>query len=113
MLAAFFSTLGNLILKVSKTANLSFLPDWVIEMRPLFFVAVGFYMLNLLVFSRALESLPVNTSYPILASLGFVMLAVSSALFLNETMSIYQVLGLVAILVGIFMLAGFQPGRGL
>jgi len=113
VLAAFFSTLGNLLLKISKTANLHFLPDWVVELRPLFFVAIAFYMLNLLVFSRALESLPVNTSYPILASLGFVMLAVSSAFFLNETMSIFQVGGLVVILVGIFMLAGVQPGRGL
>ena len=54
-----------------------------------------------------------NTSYPILASLGFVMLAVSSALFLNESMSMIQVAGLFVILVGIFMLADVQLSRGL
>lgn len=113
MLAAFFSTLGNLILKISKTINLNFLPDWIVELRPLFFVAIAFYMLNLLIFSKALEYLPVNTSYPILASLGFVMLAVSSALFLNESMSMIQVAGLFVILVGIFMLADVQLSRGL
>lgn len=113
VLAAFFSTVGNLILKISRTATLDFLPYWIVELRPLFFVAIAFYMLNLLIFSKVLGSLPVNTSYPILASLGFVMLAVSSAFFLNETMSTIQVMGLVVILVGIFMLAGVAPNKSL
>jgi multidrug transporter EmrE-like cation transporter len=113
ILAAFFSTVGNLILKISKTAELDFLPYWLVELRPLFFLAVVCYMLNLLIFSRVLQYLPVNISYPILASLGFIMLAVSSTFFLNEEMSYIQIMGLVVILVGIFMLAGVTPNRGL
>ena len=113
VLAAFFSTVGNLTLKISKTADLNFLPSWIVELRPLFFIAIVFYVLNLLVFSKALESLPVNTSYPILASLGFVMLAISSAFFLNESMSPRQIMGLVVVLIGIFMLSGVGPSRDL
>lgn len=103
-LAAAFSTAGNLILKVSKTTNLDFLPLWLIELKPLFFIAVIFYMLNLLVFSKALEILPVNVSYPVLASLGFIMLAFSSSLLLQETLTWIQIWGLVVIIIGIFML---------
>ncbi len=104
-LAAAFSTAGNLILKFSKTANLDFLPLWLIELKPLFFVAVAFYMLNLLVFWKALEILPVNVGYPVLASLGFIMLAFSSAILLQETLTWIQICGLIVIIVGIFMLA--------
>ena len=106
VLAAIFSTLGNLTLKMSKTENLAFLPEWLSHLRPLFFLAVVFYILNLLVFSKSLEFLPVNIAYPMLASLGFVFLAASSVFFLDETLSAAQMLGIAIILVGIFMLAG-------
>ena len=107
-----FSTLGNIILKLSKTTTIKFLPSWFNDLHPLFFVAVGFYILNLLTFYKALDTMPVNISYPILASMGFVMLAISSAIFLKEPMSLMQVLGIVTVSIGIFMLSAGFVGEG-
>tara|TARA_Y200000002_G_C22575063_1_gene618326 strand:- start:584 stop:940 length:357 start_codon:yes stop_codon:yes gene_type:complete len=104
-LAAILSTAGNLTLKLSKTANIDFLPSWLNELNPLFFIAVFFYMLNLLAFSKALETMPVNIGYPILASLGFIMLAITSMFVFKETLSILQFWGIITVSIGIFMLA--------
>jgi multidrug transporter EmrE-like cation transporter len=105
LLAAALSTAGNLSLKLSKTYNIDFFPVWVNDLNPLFLTAVFFYMLNLLAFSKALETLPINIGYPVLASLGFLMLAVSSMFVLKESLSIVQICGIVTVSVGIFMLA--------
>jgi multidrug transporter EmrE-like cation transporter len=105
LLAAALSTAGNLSLKLSKTSSIDFLPIWVNDLNPLFFSAVFFYMLNLLAFSKALETLPVNVGYPVLASLGFLMLAITSVFLLKENLSIVQICGMVMVSVGIFMLA--------
>ena len=105
LIAAFLSTVGNLTLKLSKTVKIDFIPDWLNELNPLFFIAVFFYMLNLLAFSKALETMPVNIGYPILASLGFIMLAITSMFVFKETLSIIQFWGIITVSAGIFMLA--------
>lgn len=104
--AAIFSTIGNLLLKANISFNLSSFPEWLALLRPLFLIAVFFYMLNLVLFSKALEFLPVNIGYPVLASLGFIILSISSAFFFKETMTSIQIIGLMVVIVGIFMLAG-------
>ena len=104
LLAASFSTAGNLFLKISKTTVINVLPNWVNDLHPLFFVAVIFYLLNLLTFSKVLETMPVSLGYPILASLGFILLAITSVTFLNESLTIVQVLGMAIVCLGIFML---------
>tara|TARA_Y100000591_G_C21700734_1_gene628172 strand:- start:525 stop:878 length:354 start_codon:yes stop_codon:yes gene_type:complete len=105
IIAAALSTLGNLTLKLSKTNHIDYLPSWVNDMNPLFFIAVFFYMLNLLAFSKALETMPVSIGYPVLASLGFVMLAISSIFVFKETLSVIQFWGIITVSLGIFMLA--------
>ena len=62
-------------------------------------------MLNLLAFSKALETMPVNIGYPVLASLGFIMLAISSIFVFKETLSLIQFWGIITVSIGIFMLA--------
>ena len=108
LLAAGFSTVGNLLLKISKTAVIGVLPNWINNLQPLFFIAAIFYLLNLLTFSKVLETMPVSIGYPILASLGFVLLAITSMFFLNESMTTVQALGIATVCLGIFMLASGQ-----
>tara|TARA_E500000178_G_C16939785_1_gene715786 strand:- start:869 stop:1222 length:354 start_codon:yes stop_codon:yes gene_type:complete len=105
IIAAALSTLGNLTLKLSKTNQIDSLPSWINNLNPLFFIAVFFYMLNLLAFSKALETMPVNIGYPVLASLGFIMLAISSIFVFKETLSLIQFWGIITVSIGIFMLA--------
>lgn len=107
VIAAILSTCGNIVLKLSRSSSLNGLPDWIANLHSsmLFLFAGGFYFLNLLAFSKALEVLPVSVGYPLLASLGFVFLTISSAIFLYESISNTQVLGIAIILFGIFLLA--------
>ena len=104
VIAAICSTTGNILLKFSKTANLSFMPHWLAELKPLFFAAVVFYLLNLIAFSKSLEVLPVSVSYPVLAALGFVMLTITSSILLHESLTWLQLAGLCVIILGIAML---------
>lgn len=111
ILAALFSTAGNITLKKSKSLKYEEVPSWVTDYHVFFFIAVFFYMLNLLLFSKALETVSVSVGYPILAALGFFMLAVSSSVILKEALTNLQIIGLITVVVGIFLLA-YSPDNG-
>ena len=103
--AALFSTLGNLLLKSSREelTNLSSFSDQ--YLNPFFLGAIFFYVLNVFLFSKALDHLPVNIGYPVLAALGFTFLAVSSWIFLGEKLLPIQIIGIFIIVIGIYFLS--------
>ena len=111
ILAAMFSTCGNIVLKLSRAHSGAGPEVWMNLTHPvlLFCVAVGFYFLNLIAFARALDYIPVSVGYPLLASIGFLFLTVSSAVILQEKISILQIIGIVIIVIGISLLAS---GKG-
>ncbi len=103
--AGLISTFGNLLLKASRknlTAESSLIEQY---MSPLFLAALAFYALNLVLFSKALDFLPVSVGYPILAASGFIILAVMSWFILGERLSWIQIIGIAIIIMGIFMLS--------
>jgi multidrug transporter EmrE-like cation transporter len=101
-LAATSSTAGNLLLKLSRKASSFGLPSF---LSPWFMAAIGFYVLNLFLFAKALDQVPVSIGYPILAALGFAMLTITAAALLGERFSLVQGAGLVLVIAGVACLA--------
>ena len=105
LLAGLNSTIGNLLLKASRQ-NLG--PEvGLIEQytSDSFIGAILFYGLNVILFAKALDHLPVNVGYPILASAGFAMLSLSSWLVYGETLNWIQITGLLVVIIGICLLS--------
>ena len=104
-LAALNSTIGNLLLKLSRENNSTEASLISSYLSLSFLGAIFFYGLNLIIFAKALDQIQLNIAYPILASLGFIMLVVTSAYFFKETINFYQSIGLLLAISGIFLMA--------
>ena len=94
--------LGNVMLKKS-TEFLASTPIG-IYLNWYFLAGLAFYGINVLLFSRALVHLPVSAAYPVLAGVSFLSLALAGLAYLNEPISKTNFVGMVAILVGIYLL---------
>ena len=105
LLAGLNSTFGNLLLKASRQ-KLEQSPTLVDQYLSIYFIgAILFYGLNVVLFAKALDHLPVNVGYPILASSGFAMLSISSWVIYGEKLDPLQITGLIVVIVGIGMLS--------
>lgn len=105
LIAAINSTIGNFFLKVSREAAPIFTAWYGRYLSIYFILAVFFYMLNLVFFSKALDKIPVAVAYPILAGLGFSLLSIAAHYVFKEELSLMQWAGLLVTAVGIFLLA--------
>jgi len=104
VIAGVNSMIGNLCLKQSRIVAAS--PSLVDLIRsPWFLAGLAFYGLNVVVFAKALDRLPVSAAYPVLAATGFGLLAVVSTFAFGERLGLLQYLGLAVTLVGIMMIA--------
>lgn len=102
LLAAANSTLGNLLLKKSSTPGGGLIA---MIFNPYFIAGLAFYGINVLLFAKALEVLPVSMAYPVLAGFGFLFLIFASNILLGEIVSMYQGFGILLILAGVILLA--------
>ncbi|MEM1170760.1 MAG: SMR family transporter [Cyanobacteria bacterium P01_H01_bin.35] len=98
------SCIGNLLLKRSRLGitdtnlvNLLFSP-W-------FIGGLIFYGINVVLFAKALEKLPVSVAYPTLAGFGFALLVISAGWFFGERLGLNQYIGLGMILAGIIIMS--------
>ena len=105
-IAAVNSTIGNVLLKKSSESLIGNFFDMAFNFR--FLAGLFFYGLSVVFFAKGLTNLPVSIAYPVLASSGFILLAISSGFFLNERLSITQWCGMGTILIGIYLLANSQ-----
>lgn len=103
--AAVNSTIGNLLLKLSRVTTQGDAGFIERMLTPAFGGAVFFYAVNLVLFAKALDSIPVSVGYPILAASGFALLAVTSAIFFGERFGIWQAAGILLVIGGIVCLA--------
>jgi multidrug transporter EmrE-like cation transporter len=104
LLAGVNSTIGNLLLKQSRAGHAAMaLTD---QMRsPWFLGGLFFYAINVLLFARALDRLPVSTAYPVLATTGFLLLAGAGAIVFGERLNVAQWCGMALALAGIVLVA--------
>ena len=104
VLAGVNSTLGNFLLKYSRIVDIDAM--WHDKLLSSYFIgAVSCYVVNLALFAKVLDYIPVSIGYPILASSSFAFLAISSYMLFKESFTIWQVIGLVLVIIGIFCLA--------
>jgi multidrug transporter EmrE-like cation transporter len=103
------STLGNLLLKKSSTTYLE-QGLWANIFNAWFIGGMAFYGINVLIFARALASLPVSAAYPVLAGSSFLLLILTNAWLFSERLSAWQYGGIATVLVGI-LLIGVGGGK--
>lgn len=98
------SCIGNLLLKKSRLVAVD---GGLVEMMfsPWFIGGCAFYGVNVILFAKAMDRLPVNIAYPVLAGVNFGLLAVSSAIIFGERLGWLQGLGIGLIGAGIFLAA--------
>ena len=103
-IAGINTCIGNLMLKQSRRvpydSNI-----FSLIFSPWFIIGGLFFGINMILFTKSLEKLPVSAAYPVLAGLGFCLLAISSNLFFNERLSFSQWFGVAWILTGIIIVS--------
>jgi small multidrug resistance pump len=94
------STIGNILLKKSQSA-----PDFISNIFSIyFFGGCFFYFLNVLLFAYALQELDVSKAYPVLVGTSFITLTSIGILYLNEDISIINMIGIFVVIVGIILI---------
>ena len=102
LIAGTLNCAGNLLLKQSRlqTSGLNLL-DFLLS--PWFLSGLACYGVNVIVFAMALDRLPISVAYPVLAGLGFMLIAILARWLFGETVSQIQWLGVSLILIGIIL----------
>ncbi len=98
------SCLGNILLKYSRKMA----PDpglFSLLFSPWFMGGMFFYAVNVILFAKALDALPVSSAYPVLAGLGFLFLSIASFCFLEESFTLSKALGMAFVLIGVIFLS--------
>ena len=69
---------------------------------------VASFGLALAAYSYVLSKMNLSIAYPIMTSVGFVIVVLFSVLFLNEKLIALQILGIALIMAGVWLIAYFQ-----
>ncbi len=102
--ASINTCIGNLLLKRSRLEAPD--PGLVsLLLSPWFISGLVFYSINVVLFGKALDKLPVSTAYPVFAGLGFGLIAITGSWFFQERLGVNQYLGLGIILIGIIVMS--------
>jgi multidrug transporter EmrE-like cation transporter len=107
IIAAISTCVGNLLLKkfrmVAPQAGLfeSLTSPW-------FLSALVFLLTYLLLFTKALDKLPISSVYPVFSGIVFSTLMISASIFLGERLHSYQFLGLGIIVTGIVIVSRYS-----
>jgi multidrug transporter EmrE-like cation transporter len=95
--------LGNLLLKQSRlVAKPGF---WPMITSHWFILGLLFYGINVILFAKALDKIPVSVAYPVFAGLGFLFITFLSNIIFNENVNVYKIIGIVLIFGGIICLS--------
>ena len=75
---------------------------------PYFIAGVALYCINLFIFAKALESLPVSAAYPVFTGTAFCFVAVLAHVFFKEVLGVWQYIGIFTVFIGIVLIARLQ-----
>jgi len=98
------SCIGNLLLKRSRLEAVDS-SLYGLLFSPWFIGGLIFYGINVILFAKALDKLPVSAAYPTLAGFGFALLTLASAHFFGEKLGLNQYAGVAIILAGIIIMS--------
>jgi small multidrug resistance pump len=108
-LAIFIGALGNVLLKVgtSKIPALTISLDTVAKIitNPALIIGILCMIGSFPFYTMAIQKLPLSVAVPLLSGATFVVVAIISAIFLKESLTIVNVIGIVIIIIGIVLAA--------
>ena len=105
LLAGINSCVGNILLKYSRL-HAPIDAGAIGKFLSIYFIGgVFFYVINVILFAKALDESQVAIAYPILAASGFAFLTVASYFIFSEKLNYIQGAGLCLVIIGIFMMA--------
>lgn len=103
-----FNALGNFLTKVgaNKIGKVDgFIPLlFRVARSPFIISAVICFALNFTLYAMVLNRLHLSTVYPIMLGLSYVIIILLSLLFLKETITLVQVIGMSLVLVGVLLI---------
>ena len=74
-------------------------------LQPALLAGIASFVLALAAYSIVLTKLNLSVAYPIMVSMGLVIVVLASYFFLNEQISLVQVAGFLLIIAGVWMVA--------
>ncbi len=126
VVALLLNAAANLMIKFgmrgidAELAGAGLLDDGVLGLITLLFrhwiLLVGLlcFALNVVFYAYALQKLPISAAYPIMVTCGFAIIVIVAGLLLHERLTLWQWVGVGAILVGVVLVAkdaGKQMGN--
>ena len=93
---------GNLLLKQATVVSSNSSSSLVIS--PLFIGAIACYIFDLLLFSQALEYVPVSAAVPVASGIRIAITIILASVFFSEHLSVNQFLASGLIAIGIFIM---------
>ncbi len=95
-----------------KYTSVSLYTDYPISFiaNPFYFAALGFMLLQAIVWQQALKHYPLSFAYPLMSLVNFVILFSAHFLF-GEAITLPNIAGLIIISLGIYALAQEEGGR--
>ena len=103
-LAAISTCMGNILLKKSRfvLTDPGFLP---LMTSPWFVGALICYGIDLILFTKALDRLPLSTAVPVASGIGFISVALLSNAFFGERLTFNQLFAASLITAGIVIMS--------
>jgi len=74
-------------------------------LNPILFLGLLSFALALVAYCYVLAKLNLSIAYPLMTTLGFIIVILASWLFLGETITKIQIIGFVSIIAGVWMVA--------
>jgi len=109
ILAIFFNALANILVKIGmiRTGKMEGWGQMLSKaaVQPAFILGVISFALALLAYSAVLTRLNLSVAYPIMISMGLVLVVFASYFLLNESIRFIQLVGFLLIIAGIWMVA--------
>lgn len=108
-LAIILNALANILMKVAmreqdKTTEITEMVTQALTNTTLFLGILSF-ALALVAYCYVLSKLNLSVAYPLMTSLGFLIVILASWLFLGETITKIQIVGFICITAGVWMVA--------
>lgn len=108
-LAIIFNAVANILMKigvlrVDDTPNI-FSNAWKSISQPAILAGIIFFVSALICYLYALSKLNLSVAYPIMTSMGFLVVILASWAFLKESITTIQIAGFVFIIMGVWMAA--------
>lgn len=112
-IALLFNVIANVLMKIGAMTEKHTLPDAALHTRVHHFmnaatiVSILLFAANVLFYRKALSGLPITVAYPIMVSIGLVMVVLIARFMpmLNERVSWLQIGGMILIIAGVWMVS--------